>query len=61
MLGIDDTISPLQMKTDLQLKAIGNVIEDVGPASPNLLLYIGVGSGGGFIPEPVDDGRLDAL
>ena len=61
MLGNDNSITPIQMKEELQLKAIGNAVIDAGPASPNLLLYIGPGSGGGFIPGPVDDGALIPL
>lgn len=52
MLGMDPTMSPSEMKSAMQLKSIADVIIDPQAGSPNLLLYVGEGSGGGYIPEP---------
>ena len=41
----------------LQEKSIIDAVGDPQGGSPNLLLYMGQGSGGGYVPEPYDDGR----
>ncbi|WP_411026436.1 CUB domain-containing protein, partial [Salmonella sp. s54395] len=52
LLSIDPSQTPSELKANLQIKSIADVITDAQPGSPNLLLYIGSGSGGGSIPPP---------
>ena len=52
MLSMNPNMSPSEMKSAMQIKSIADVIIDPQAGSPNLLLYVGEGSGGGYIPEP---------
>ncbi|XP_054752694.1 extracellular serine proteinase-like [Lytechinus pictus] len=52
MIGMDPNMSPSEVKDAMQLKSIADAVIDPRTGSPNLLLYVGEGSGGGFIPEP---------
>eukprot|EP00057_Strongylocentrotus_purpuratus_P007249 XP_011661723.1 PREDICTED: deleted in malignant brain tumors 1 protein [Strongylocentrotus purpuratus] len=52
ILANDPGLTPSEVKEALQLKSIGDAVQDPQYGSPNLLLYIGEGSGGGFIPTP---------
>ncbi|KAJ8044114.1 Subtilisin-like protease 8 [Holothuria leucospilota] len=52
LLEADSTLTPQQLKENLQIKSIADVVTDEQPGSPNLLLYVGTGSGGGSIPPP---------
>nr|XP_054752702.1 extracellular serine proteinase-like [Lytechinus pictus] len=50
VLGAHPGLLPVEVKEMLQLKAIPDIVSDPESGSPNLLLYVGEGSGGGFIP-----------
>ncbi|XP_041477129.1 extracellular serine proteinase-like [Lytechinus variegatus] len=52
VLGAQPGLLPVEVKEVLQLKAIPDIVSDPEVGSPNLLLYVGEGSGGGFIPTP---------
>ena len=52
ILANDPGLTPSEVKEALQLKSIGDAVQDPKYGSPNLLLYIGEGSGGGFLPTP---------
>lgn len=51
-------MTPADVKASIQNKSIAGVVGDPQGGSPNLLLYMGQGSGGGYIPGPYDDGRI---
>ncbi|XP_011674329.1 uncharacterized protein LOC586545 [Strongylocentrotus purpuratus] len=52
ILANEPSLTPNEVKETLQLKSIVDAVQDPRSGSPNLLLYIGEGSGGGFIPTP---------
>jgi len=52
MLGMDSSMTPSEVRAAMQLKSIADAVIDPQTGSPNLLLYVGEGSGGGYIPEP---------
>lgn len=63
LLANDTTLTPSALKSLMQTKSIGGAISDAGSGSPNLLLYIADGNGGGGSPtdpedpvDPVDPG-----
>ncbi|XP_030830739.1 uncharacterized protein LOC585281 isoform X2 [Strongylocentrotus purpuratus] len=45
-LGDDPTMTPADVKASIQIKSIAGVVGDPQGGSPNLLLYMGQGSGG---------------
>ncbi|XP_030830721.1 uncharacterized protein LOC589938 [Strongylocentrotus purpuratus] len=54
VLGINGTMSPTEVTNTLLTKSISGAVSDIGSGSPNLLLYVGEGNGGGSAPGPVD-------
>ncbi|XP_071849597.1 uncharacterized protein [Apostichopus japonicus] len=52
LLEKNPALTPAELKGNLQIKSIADVVTDAQPGSPNLLLYVGEGSGGGSIPPP---------
>ena len=54
ILGINSTMSPTEVTNALLSKSISGAVSDPETGSPNLLLYVGEGNGGGFVPGPVD-------
>nr|XP_054758499.1 extracellular serine proteinase-like [Lytechinus pictus] len=49
LLGANPNLLPSEVKDTLQLKAVVDKVSDAKEGSPNLLLYVGKGSGGGYI------------
>jgi len=54
LLANNSTLSPAEIKNMMLLKSISGAVSDPGTGSPNLLLYMGEGNGGGYIPDPED-------
>ncbi|XP_041477095.1 extracellular serine proteinase-like [Lytechinus variegatus] len=54
VLGINGTITPAEVTYEILTKSISGVVSDPGFGSPNLLLYMGEGNGGGEVPDPED-------
>ncbi|XP_071830942.1 extracellular serine proteinase-like [Apostichopus japonicus] len=47
----DSSLTPAELKAAIQAKSISDKVIDAVEYSPNLLLYVGNGNGGGSVPE----------
>ncbi|WP_187787851.1 S8 family serine peptidase [Salmonella sp. S146_54837] len=63
LLGADTTLTPAELKAAIQTKSVPNTLTDVGNHSPNIMLYVGSGSGGGAVPAawPATDACGDII